>query len=91
VKRLRKSLADAGHHQITTHPNGYLLAVEPGGLDLARFEDLLAAARAAAGQEEWQAAAAQARDAGALWRGEPLARRRRTAARPLPAGHRLSG
>jgi DNA-binding SARP family transcriptional activator/Tfp pilus assembly protein PilF len=73
VKRLRKVLEDAGHQRIATRPRGYLISVGPGGLDVTRFEELLAAARAAARDGEWKSAAQQAREALALWRGEPLA------------------
>ena len=44
-----------------------------GELDVARFEALLGAARAAARDSSWDTAAAEARAALALWRGEPLA------------------
>jgi DNA-binding SARP family transcriptional activator len=73
VSRLRKALVDLGCQRITTHPNGYLITVEPGGLDLTRFEDLLTAARVAAREGSWETAGGQARAALALWRGEPLA------------------
>src|SRR5579863_7832972 len=73
VKRLRKALGDAGHDRIATRPQGYLIRVEPGGLDVTRFGELLGAAREAAGNGDWESAAEQARAAVALWRGEPLA------------------
>ncbi|HEX4063907.1 MAG TPA: BTAD domain-containing putative transcriptional regulator [Streptosporangiaceae bacterium] len=73
VKRLRKALADDAHRRISTYPRGYLIRVEPGGLDVTRFEALLEAARTAARDGRWEAAAGQACAALALWRGEPLA------------------
>ncbi len=71
VMRLRRALGAAGS-RITTQPRGYLIRVEPGELDLDRFEDLLRQARAAARQARWPDAAGQGAAALALWRGEPL-------------------
>ena len=73
VKRLRKALGDAGHRRISTHPHGYLISVEPGGLDADRFEALVDTARASARVGSWEAAAGRLRDALSLWRGCPLA------------------
>jgi DNA-binding SARP family transcriptional activator len=76
VLRLRTALGPAGRARISTQlgqPGGYLIRVEPGELDVHRFEALLAGARAAAGTGAWPAAAERARAALALWRGEPLA------------------
>jgi DNA-binding SARP family transcriptional activator len=73
VKRLRKALAGTGQARISTRPGGYVISVDTGELDVSRFELLLRAARAAARDSSWDAAAAQARAALALWRGEPLA------------------
>jgi DNA-binding SARP family transcriptional activator len=56
VSRLRKLL---GRERVETRPPGYLLHVEPGELDLARFERLRADGRP--------------EEALALWRGPPLA------------------
>jgi hypothetical protein len=47
--RLRSTLGAAGS-RIATHPHGYLIRVEDGELDVARFEELLGQARAAARQ-----------------------------------------
>ena len=66
VSRLRKLL---GEGRLGTHGPGYVLGVEPGELDLARFEQLVAQARGAGPQT----AAAQLREALALWRGPALA------------------
>ncbi len=73
VKRLRDALGDAGRARISTQPRGYLIRVADGELDLARFEQLLASARAAARSGCWEEAAGQAREALSCWRGEPLA------------------
>src|ERR1700691_3383632 len=73
VKRLRRVLGDAGQARIVTRSPGYVIRVDPGELDVARFEVLLEGARDAARGGSWEAAADQARAALALWRGEPLA------------------
>jgi DNA-binding SARP family transcriptional activator/tetratricopeptide (TPR) repeat protein len=72
VMRLRSTLGPAGS-RIATHPHGYLIRVEDGELDVARFEALLGEARAAARECRWPQAAGSAAAALALWRGEPLA------------------
>ena len=66
VSQLRKAL---GNDVIVTRPAGYELRVEPGGLDLHRFERLVTGARGA----EPPAAAHSLREALALWRGPALA------------------
>ena len=73
VKRLRRVLGDADQARIVTRSPGYVIRVDSGELDVARFELLLEGARNAARGGSWQAAADQARAALALWRGEPLA------------------
>jgi DNA-binding SARP family transcriptional activator/tetratricopeptide (TPR) repeat protein len=73
VKRLRRVLGDADQARIVTRSPGYVIRVDPGELDVARFEVLLEGARHAARGGSWEAAADQARAAVALWRGEPLA------------------
>ena len=73
VAQLRKALGDQSHSRIGTQPRGYVISVADGELDIARFEVLLGAARQAARDSAWDTAAAQARAALALWRGEPLA------------------
>ncbi len=72
VMRLRKSLADVGPSRITTQPDGYLIGVGPGELDVERFESSLTAGREAARAGSWAAAAASLRNALTLWRGQPL-------------------
>jgi DNA-binding SARP family transcriptional activator/DNA-binding beta-propeller fold protein YncE len=66
VSQLRKAL---GRDLILTQPPGYLIRVSDGELDLHRFEQLVAAARA----EEPAQAAQLLREGLALWRGAPLA------------------
>jgi len=73
IGRLRRALGQAGPQRISTHPGGYLIRMGDGELDLARFESLLASTRAAARGDSWEQAGNQAREALALWRGEPLA------------------
>jgi DNA-binding SARP family transcriptional activator len=70
VSRLRRTL---GGDRIDRHPAGYLIRVEPGELDLERFEALLEQGRSGAAARD----AAQASDvlgkALGLWRGRALA------------------
>src|SRR4051812_8099864 len=66
VSQLRKLL---GRDTIVTQTPGYLIRVSDGELDLHRFEQLVAAARA----EEPAQAARLLREGLALWRGAPLA------------------
>jgi WD40 repeat protein/DNA-binding SARP family transcriptional activator len=69
VWRLRGALNDAGV-EIVTRGRGYELRIDPGCIDVRRFEKLLAeASRAAESGEQVDAA----REALALWRGPALA------------------
>jgi YVTN family beta-propeller protein len=70
VYRLRTLL---GSDRIERRPPGYLLRVEPGELDLARFERLLEQGRAAAAAGDAEAARSRLHEALALWRGRALA------------------
>lgn len=70
VSRLRKVLP-AG--RLETKAPGYVLHVEPGELDLARFEDLLTKGREALAAERPAEAARALRDGLGLWRGPALA------------------
>ena len=72
VRRLRDALGETGRARISTVPGGYLISVAAGELDVSRFESLLRSAHAAARDGSWDQAAAQARAALVLWRGEPL-------------------
>jgi DNA-binding SARP family transcriptional activator len=73
VKRLRQALAGTGGSGISTLPQGYMITVAADELDVFRFEALQGRAREAANEGAWDRAAAQARRALSLWRGEPLA------------------
>lgn len=73
IMRLRRSLGQGGAGRIRTQPPGYLITIQPGELDLARFEELLESARIAARSGCWEAAAGHAGAALGIWRGEPLA------------------
>ena len=70
VSRLRKPL---GHEALLTKPPGYVLRVEDGALDSARFERLLARADSAMGADDPAAARELLDEAMSLWRGPPLA------------------
>jgi DNA-binding SARP family transcriptional activator/predicted ATPase/pimeloyl-ACP methyl ester carboxylesterase len=67
ISNLRKLL---GADRISTRPPGYVLHVSPGEVDMARFESLIAEARARGDPEERSACLSHALS---LWRGEPLA------------------
>jgi YVTN family beta-propeller protein len=69
VSQLRKAL---GNGRLETRGQGYLLALEPAQLDLARFERLLAEGRALLAEGDATRAAETLRAALALWRGPPL-------------------
>ena len=66
VAQLRKLL---GADALITKPPGYVLRVEPGQLDLHRFERLVTEARAQPAEQRAQLL----REALSLWRGPPLA------------------
>src|SRR5262249_2996095 len=65
VSRLRKLLPDG---TLVTRGRGYVLEVEPGSIDLARFERLVAESRKA----DPDRASQLLREALALWRGRAL-------------------
>src|SRR5215472_11294707 len=65
VSRLRKEL---GPEVVARQAWGYVLRIEPGGLDLERFERLTAEAENCPASER----AAKLREALGLWRGPPL-------------------
>jgi predicted ATPase/DNA-binding SARP family transcriptional activator len=70
VSRLRHLLVDVPGVRITRGPGGYVLAADPASVDLHRFRQLVAEARAA--DRPADAAALYDRALG-LWRGEPFA------------------
>ena len=69
VHRLRRKLGD--QDRLTLEPAGYRLRLEPGELDAERFEALVDAGSAAAGDEPARAVATL-RAALELWRGTPF-------------------
>jgi branched-chain amino acid transport system substrate-binding protein len=71
VSRLRKLLEP--HDVLETRAPGYVLAIEPEQLDLARFERLTGEGRRLAEEGRTDEASATLRSALDLWRGEPLA------------------
>jgi DNA-binding SARP family transcriptional activator/tetratricopeptide (TPR) repeat protein len=73
IRRLRQSLGGAGPDLIAAYQPGYLIKITDDELDVLRFENLVSASRAAVQLGSWDKAAAMARDALWLWRGEPLA------------------
>jgi DNA-binding SARP family transcriptional activator/pimeloyl-ACP methyl ester carboxylesterase len=70
VSKLRKVLPP---NRLLTRRPGYLMAVEPGELDLERLERLLATGREALAADRPEAAAEAFREALGLWRGPALA------------------
>jgi DNA-binding SARP family transcriptional activator len=70
VSQLRRVLDGA---LLVTQGSGYALRVEPGSVDVERFEELLAEGRDALGAGAVENAAETLREALALWRGSPLA------------------
>ena len=74
VSRLRKALeATSPGSVVQTRPNGYVLAVASGELDVDRFERLVEEGRRALAAGEPAQAETSLREALALQRGEPLA------------------
>lgn len=74
VSRLRRLLdGGEGGDVLATRPGGYVLATGTGGLDVDRFESLLAEGRSFRARGDSEAAAAQLREGLALWRGPPFA------------------
>jgi DNA-binding SARP family transcriptional activator len=72
VSQLRKALGDDGE-LITSRAHGYALSIEPGQLDLHRFEKLVAEGERALAGEDAALASDRLREALSLWRGPPLA------------------
>jgi DNA-binding SARP family transcriptional activator/tetratricopeptide (TPR) repeat protein len=74
VRRLRLSLQPSAEADVLlTRPPGYLLRVEPGHLDLHRFEMLAAEAKQAIAEGRLEEAVSCQRAALVLWRGPALA------------------
>ncbi|WP_031160937.1 AfsR/SARP family transcriptional regulator [Streptosporangium roseum] len=73
VMRLRRVLGGAGGSDpVLTRPQGYLIGVADGAVDLHRFDALVRRARAAVAVGEADRASALLREALGLWRGQPL-------------------
>jgi DNA-binding SARP family transcriptional activator/class 3 adenylate cyclase len=70
VSRLRRALPE---ERLETRGASYVLRVEPGELDLERFEALAAEGRRALSENDPDTAARQLREALSLWRGSALA------------------
>jgi DNA-binding SARP family transcriptional activator len=70
VSRLRRTL---GGERIKREPAGYLIRVEPGELDLERFEALLERGRSAAAGRDAAQASTDLGEALDLWRARALA------------------
>jgi YVTN family beta-propeller protein len=70
VSNLRRALGDG---LLVTEGRGYVLRVEPGQLDVGRFETLVAQGRGALEQGDALTAAAVLREAIEVWRGPPFA------------------
>lgn len=70
VSQLRKAI---GNGALLTRPPGYVLRIEPGELDLDRFENLLAEGKQALAAGHADDAETKLRDALSIWRGAPLA------------------
>ena len=69
VSELRKALGDGS---LVTRGHGYTLDIDPGQVDLDRFERLAAEGRSALESGDPQRAATRLREGLALWRGPPL-------------------
>jgi DNA-binding SARP family transcriptional activator/Tfp pilus assembly protein PilF len=72
VHRLRRALEPVAPGRLVTRPGGYLLVVQPGELDLDRFDQLVADGKAALAAGRPAEAAAALRRALELWRGPAL-------------------
>jgi DNA-binding SARP family transcriptional activator len=73
VWALRRALHRSGEPEIiVTQPPGYLAHVDPGRLDLSRFEELVTGGRRAVAENRDVEAAGKLRTALALWRGPAL-------------------
>lgn len=70
VSQLRRALGDG---RLRTSGRGYVLEVEPGALDLDRFDSLVSEGSTALAGGDARTASAKLRDALSLWRGAPLA------------------
>ncbi|QKW05092.1 winged helix-turn-helix domain-containing protein [Streptomyces sp. NA04227] len=74
ISQLRKSLfgRDGSAGALETRVPGYVLRMDTGELDMARFEELHARGREAMERRDWATAAERQREALELWRGPLL-------------------
>jgi DNA-binding SARP family transcriptional activator len=72
VLRLRRTLGSAVSARIATRPSGYIVQVSGDELDIHEFRRLAETGRQATLHGEWEKAAADLRQALAVWRGGPL-------------------
>jgi predicted ATPase len=72
VSRLRKALGP-DRNKLESQGSGYLLSIEPGEFDAARFERLAMQGRAARARRDPETAGSVLREALSLWRGPALA------------------
>jgi DNA-binding SARP family transcriptional activator len=72
VHALRRALGDPEGSLVQTAVPGYLIAVDPGDLDVQVFQDRLRRGRAAHRGGDWALASGELGAALTLWRGEPL-------------------
>jgi DNA-binding SARP family transcriptional activator/tetratricopeptide (TPR) repeat protein len=73
ISSLRRLFALHSRNEIiSTYAHGYVINVDGGQLDSERFEELIAAARAARDSQQLERAVASYRDALRLWRGPAL-------------------
>jgi predicted ATPase/DNA-binding SARP family transcriptional activator len=73
VSELRKVLSAGGRDLLQTRPGGYLMRVDPGQLDLDRFQVLVEEGRRELAAGSSRVAVGKLREALSLWHGEPLA------------------
>jgi DNA-binding SARP family transcriptional activator/tetratricopeptide (TPR) repeat protein len=72
-RALRRCIGEPSAQRLRTQSSGYVLQVEPGELDLERFERLVDQAQQAMAAGELELAAGRLRQALGLWRGLALA------------------
>src|SRR4051794_17735423 len=71
ASKLRRTLGSS--EVVAMHGAGYALELPAEAIDVHRFEDLVACARAAVASQDRATAAALFNEAAVLWRGDPLA------------------
>lgn len=71
VSRTRKKLGDKDHTLIVTVNGGYLFAIDPGDVDILRFQTGCKAGWSAADAGDWTRALGHLKPARETWTGEP--------------------